>query len=90
VSDGARATFYLCGGGTTMTLTRWFTGTVAADGTLDLSNAKDDWKVTGNLETGSGQVVRSCRRGSCVIGSALQRLPHPLVLPLYAFIKSSP
>lgn len=58
VSDGERATFYLCGGDSTYeTLTRWFTGSVAADGALDLSNAKGDWKVSGNLESGSGQIT---------------------------------
>jgi hypothetical protein len=55
VSDSAGVSFYVCGGAASYaTMTRWFLGDAAADGTLDLTSA--GWHVTGNLNEGAGQL----------------------------------
>jgi hypothetical protein len=55
VSDGEGVSFYVCGGPTSYaTMTHWFLGAGAADGTLDL--ASGGWHVTGDLNKGSGKL----------------------------------
>jgi hypothetical protein len=55
VSDSAGVSFYVCGGAASYaTMTRWFLGAAAADGTLDLS--ADGWHLTGSLNDGAGQL----------------------------------
>lgn len=55
VSDGERVQLYLCGGPATYaTLTRWFQGPVAADGTFTIESG--GFTATGDLGAGAGQV----------------------------------
>ena len=56
VSEGGQIAFYVCGGPSSYTrLTRWFTGDVAADGSIDLQTT--GWTLTGNLGGGSGTLA---------------------------------
>jgi hypothetical protein len=56
VSEADQIAFYVCGGPSSYAhLTRWFTGDVAADGSIDLQNA--GWTLTGDLVGGSGTLA---------------------------------
>ncbi len=56
VSENGKVTFYLCGGKTTYaTLTRWFSGDVADDGSFSLESK--GFTLTGNLTKGSGTIT---------------------------------
>lgn len=55
VSDGERVQLYLCGGPRTYaTLTHWFQGPVASDGTFSIESG--GFVATGDLEAGAGEV----------------------------------
>jgi hypothetical protein len=57
VSDGSAVTLYLCGGPLTYaTVTRWFQGTVATDGTFTLED-NGGFTGTGDLRAGAGQIT---------------------------------
>jgi hypothetical protein len=57
VSDGARVTFYLCGGPKSLaTLTRWWRGDVDASGGYQLSAEDGEWTVRGHLGGGAGEI----------------------------------
>jgi hypothetical protein len=80
VSDGARVSFYLCGGPSSYaTMTQWIEGAVAADGTLDISGG--GFRVTGRIggqgrsPFGSGQIQTPG-------GEALPWTVGPAIAPL--------
>jgi hypothetical protein len=55
VSDGERVQFYLCGGPSTYeTLTHWFQGPVAKDGTFRIESG--GFEATGDITAGKGEV----------------------------------
>jgi hypothetical protein len=77
VSDGARVSFYVCGGPSSYaTMTKWIQGPVAADGTLDISGG--GFRVTGRIG-GEGQSPLGAGRIQTPAGEAVSWTVRPAV-----------